>query len=69
MIDSAKIAARVKELGAEIAKEYAIPYEGEALGKVLSDKSLKSDLVHPNAQGYRRIAERVADLLRKAGAV
>ena len=54
---------------AEIAKEYGIPYEGEALGKVLADKSLKSDLVHPNAQGYRRIAERVAELLRKSGAV
>jgi lysophospholipase L1-like esterase len=54
---------------AEISKEFGIPYEGDVLGKVLSDKSLKSDLVHPNAQGYRRIAERVAELLRKAGAV
>jgi len=54
---------------AEIAKEFGIPYEGEVLGKVLKDKSLKSDPVHPNAQGYRVIAERVAALLRTAGAL
>jgi len=54
---------------AEIAKEFGIPYEGEVLGRVLKDKALKSDLVHPNAQGYRLIAEKVAELLRKAGAV
>ena len=54
---------------AEIAKEFGIPYEGEVLGRVLKDKSLKSDPVHPNAQGYRLIAEKVAELLRKAGAV
>jgi lysophospholipase L1-like esterase len=54
---------------AEIAKEFRIPYEGEALGKILRDGSLKSDQVHPNAQGYRLLAERVHALLRKAGAV
>jgi lysophospholipase L1-like esterase len=54
---------------AEIAKEFRIPYEGEALGKILRDGGLKSDQVHPNAQGYRLLAERVHELLRKAGAV
>ncbi len=54
---------------AEIAKKFGIPYEGEVLGRVLKDKSLKSDPVHPNAQGYRLIAEKVAELIRKAGAV
>jgi lysophospholipase L1-like esterase len=53
----------------ELAKEFRIPYEGDVVGKVLKDASLKSDQVHPNAQGYHLIAERVADLLRKSGAI
>ena len=57
------------EFYADIAKEFRIPYEGDVLGKVLRDASLKSDQVHPNAQGYRLIAERVAELLRKTGAI
>jgi lysophospholipase L1-like esterase len=53
----------------EIAKEFRIPYEEDALGKILRDPSLKSDEVHPNAQGYRLMAERVAELLKKSGAI
>jgi acyl-CoA thioesterase I len=53
----------------DIAREFAIPYDDSVLKKVLTDNALKSDLVHPNARGYARIAETVADLLRKAGAV
>ena len=54
---------------AEIAKEFHIPYEGDVLSKILRDGSLKSDQIHPNAQGYRLMAERVYDLLKKAGAL
>jgi acyl-CoA thioesterase-1 len=54
---------------AELAKEFRIPYEGEVLGTVLRDRTLKADPVHPNAAGYKVIAEKVAALLRKAGAV
>ena len=54
---------------AEIAEAFAIPYEGKVIGQVLRDNALKSDPIHPNAQGYRLIAERVAALLRDAGAI
>lgn len=53
----------------DIAKEFRIPYEGDVLGKILKDGSLKADQVHPNAQGYKLMAQRIYDLLRKAGAV
>jgi acyl-CoA thioesterase I len=53
----------------EIAKEFAIPYEGSVVTSVLYKSDLKSDAIHPNAHGYRKIAEALAALLRKAGAV
>lgn len=57
------------EFYAEIAKEFAIPYQGDVIGEVLRHSDLKSDPVHPNARGYHLIAERVADLLKKSGAL
>lgn len=57
------------EFYGEIAQEFHIPYEGDVLTKILRDASLKSDQVHPNARGYRLMAERVAELLRKSGAL
>lgn len=54
---------------ADIAKEFHIPYEGDVLGKILKDGSLKADQVHPNALGYRLMAERVLDLLKRSGAL
>lgn len=53
----------------EIAVEMNIPFDDKTLAMVLSDCSLKSDYIHPNAAGYRRLAESIAALLKKIGAV
>jgi acyl-CoA thioesterase I len=53
----------------ELADESGLLYEPEVINSVLRDPALKSDPIHPNAEGYRRIAERVAALLKEAGAL
>ena len=57
------------EFYAELAKELGIPYEGKIVTDVLYRPDQKSDPIHPNAKGYRRMAEAFAALLKKAGAV
>lgn len=54
---------------AELAREFALPYEGKIVTSVLYSPELKSDPIHPNARGYRHMAEALAELLRKRGAI
>ena len=54
---------------AGIAKEYRLPYEEGVIGQVLKDHTLKADPIHPNARGYRVIAERLAETLKASGAI
>lgn len=53
----------------EIARELDLPYEGSIVTDILYQRELKSDMIHPNAKGYRKMAEAIAALLKKAGAV
>jgi lysophospholipase L1-like esterase len=53
----------------KIARQMSVPIEENILSDVLTKNSLKSDLIHPNAAGYRMIAESIAALLRKNGAI
>ena len=53
----------------ELAADLRVPFEEAVIRAVLVDNRLKSDLVHPNAQGYARIAEAVKKLLDQAGAL
>jgi acyl-CoA thioesterase-1 len=52
-----------------IADELNVPLENKILAKVLAKDSLRADQVHPNAAGYRKIAEAVASLLARNGGV
>lgn len=51
---------------AELAEEYRLPYLDDTLSDILKDNSLKSDVIHPNAAGYRQLAEALAELIRSA---
>lgn len=53
----------------KIAKKMSVPIEENILSDVLAKNSLKSDLIHPNAAGYRLMAESIAALLRQSGAI
>jgi lysophospholipase L1-like esterase len=53
----------------ELAEAYGLPYQGSVLGDVLGDRTLKADLIHPNATGYRRLAQAIHTLLVEAGAL
>ena len=50
------------EVYGDIAASYGLPYDGSTLPDIYSDRQLKSDQIHPNAAGYRRLAEAVPDL-------
>jgi len=54
---------------AGIAEEFGLPYEEDVIGEVLRDAALRADPIHPNARGYRLIAERIAAALKKNGAL
>ena len=56
-------------LYADLTKEFAIPVEAKALPHILAKGTLKSDYIHPNAAGYRMLAEALVDLLKKSGAL
>lgn len=52
-----------------IARDNGLPLEASVLKGLMYDNDYKSDPIHPNAKGYRKLAEAIAELLRDAGAV
>ena len=49
--------------------KYTLLYEGEILPELESDNNLKSDRIHPNADGYKLMAKAVYTLLQDSGAI
>ena len=52
----------------KIAESTDVLYIDDLIPDILSKQSLKSDAVHPNAAGYRAIAENINEKLADAGA-
>ena len=61
--------ASAPEFYGELAREFGIPYEGKVVTDVMYQLDMKADPIHPNAKGYRRMAEVIAGLFKKAGAI
>jgi len=57
---------QVPELYSQIADKYTIPLQKEILVDLLADNSMKSDVIHPNATGYKLMAEAIYELINKA---
>ncbi len=53
----------------EVAAEAGVAYMPDIMTEVLSERGLRSDAAHPNAAGYRLIAEAVHSYLLAAGAL
>ena len=53
----------------EVAENTGTPIDTDALADILQYPSNKADPIHPNAAGYRMLAERVEDLLKETGAL
>ena len=68
-LPSPDLSLKPPRLYEELATEFHLPFEGQALAHILGKGSLKSDYIHPNAAGYRQLAEALAGLLKKSGAL
>lgn len=52
-----------------IADEHNLVFINDLIPEILSDNNLKSDTVHPNKSGYKRIAEKIFLVLKESGAL
>ena len=53
------------ELYEEVAKEENVPLLSGVLANILSQPSLKNDQIHPNALGYKELAELIYESLKE----
>lgn len=53
----------------DVADATGVPLENGTVADIVGDPALKSDAIHPNAAGYRLLAEAIHERLRQAGAL
>jgi len=59
----------VPDLYQKLASQYQLPIESEIIAKIERNSDLKSDQIHPNAQGYSLLAEQIYRLLQASKAL
>ncbi|MDX1295032.1 MAG: arylesterase [Sulfurimonadaceae bacterium] len=67
MPDLSALGFRALPLYKEVANEHDTMYESGIIGKIMRNTGLKSDRIHPNAEGYRLMAEAFYDVLKEEG--
>lgn len=53
----------------ELAEEYKLNVDIQTMPNILSNRALKSDAIHPNAAGYRLLADAIIEKLESSGAI
>ncbi len=48
----------------ELAEKYKIPYNDDLISDIIATRSLKSDYIHPNAKGYKKMADSIHALIQ-----
>ena len=51
----------------EVAEEHDVMFEESVIGEIMRNTGLKSDRIHPNAEGYKMMAEAFFEILRENG--
>lgn len=64
-----KLFSDTADLYPALAERYDLVFADDIVATLLRDPQLKSDAVHFNAEGYRRLAAHLHDLLRDNGAL
>jgi len=50
----------------KLADEFQIPIDEKSLSRILQNPVFKADAIHPNAAGYNRLSQSLADLIDKS---
>lgn len=64
-----KVFGGVHPVYQQVAEQYNLPFESEALSSLLKSNQYKSDMVHLNNAGYQQFAEYIHQLLQQEGAI
>lgn len=53
----------------KLAKKFDIPLDSSSLKQLLKKQEFKSDFVHFNKKGYKKLAQQIEELLKENGAI